>query len=454
MKRIFILFIITFSYTFSFAQSNIKKKTVKTYYQEYTKKGNHKDGSLKEEYEVLENDAKIKDGFYKKFDYDNSLLIDGFYLTDKKNGKWKYYYSNGKIKHEYNYKNDIPVGIQKEFDFDGNLLNLHNLDEQGNLDGIYKTFNAEGTCTMYINFSKNMLDGNSTYYYEDGKTRCILPYNYNQLSDTAWSYYPNGNKMAFKVMKGVNISHLEGYYENGTIKCIWKLIDSIETKYSKKLFFTNSNINYESIENDTLIFEKKWYNSKGNSLDNGTYLNGNEIMKSYIDDTLESEITYKDYLRDGLAIFYYSNGNKKHSVFYKNDKIDGDWYNYNIDGSLNYIGKKDESYAKNKTTISDYTNIISSYKGGTAQLMKYLAKSIRYPSLARENGLEGKVIIKFAINSFGDINDVELIKDGVGGECADESIRVVKNMQNWNPSFFYGFPVKTYYILPVTFKLQ
>ena len=452
-KLLYTLLFFTYAFS-SFAQDAPKKKIIKTYYQQMTRKGDLKDGTIKEEYQVLESDEEIRDGFYKKYDYDESLLIEGFYLNDEKNGQWKYYHNNGKIKEENNYKNDTPVGLQKKFDFDGKLLIQMNFNEEGNLDGSYKIINSDGICAINANFSSNMLNGITTFYYDDGKLRCKLSYKNNQLSDTAWSYYPNGNKMAFKFLKGEYVSHIEGYYENGIIKYIWKMTDSIEIKYTKKIFFASGKISYESIENDTLIFQTKWYDSKGNSLDNGTYLNGNGIMKSYNDDTLEAEVAYKDYLRDGLAVFYYSNGNKKHSVFYKNDKIDGDWYNYNIDGSLNYIGKKDESYSKNKITTTDYTDINSSYKGGPAQLMKYLSQNIRYPSLARENGLEGKIIVKFAINSFGDIKDVKILKDGVGGGCAEESIRVIKNMPPWNPSYFYGFPLNTEYVLPVTFKLQ
>ncbi|HNI31448.1 MAG TPA: energy transducer TonB, partial [Chitinophagales bacterium] len=104
--------------------------------------------------------------------------------------------------------------------------------------------------------------------------------------------------------------------------------------------------------------------------------------------------------------------------------------------------------------IFDRAEVMPTYPGGVPELMKFLMKNIRYPSLARENGLEGKVIVKFYIDTDGTVKDPTVLKDNVGGGCGDEAIRVVKAMPKWTPGSQRGKAVKVYYTLPVTFKLQ
>lgn len=106
------------------------------------------------------------------------------------------------------------------------------------------------------------------------------------------------------------------------------------------------------------------------------------------------------------------------------------------------------------TEIFDRAEIMPAYPGGVPELMKFLAKNIRYPALARENGLQGKVIVKFYIDIDGTVKEPAVLKDGVGGGCAEEAVRVINKMPKWSPGSQKGKPVKTYYTLPITFKLD
>lgn len=115
--------------------------------------------------------------------------------------------------------------------------------------------------------------------------------------------------------------------------------------------------------------------------------------------------------------------------------------------------KAPEPVAPKEPEIFDRAEVMPSYPGGQSAMLKYLSNNIRYPSLARENGLEGKVVVKFTVDKDGSIKDPIILKDGVGGGCADEAIRVIKSMPKWSPGLQRGNPVKVYYILPVSFKL-
>lgn len=94
-----------------------------------------------------------------------------------------------------------------------------------------------------------------------------------------------------------------------------------------------------------------------------------------------------------------------------------------------------------------------SFPGGEAELLKYLAKNIQYPALARENNIQGSVVLTFVVNKDGSISDVNIVRD-VGGGCGKEAERVVKSMPKWSPGEANGNPVKVRFTLPVKFKLE
>ena len=92
------------------------------------------------------------------------------------------------------------------------------------------------------------------------------------------------------------------------------------------------------------------------------------------------------------------------------------------------------------------------FPGGTAALMKWLASNVRYPQMALENGISGRVIVKFVVEKDGSVSGVTLVR-GVDKDLDREAIRVVKSMPKWQPGKNNGQPVRCYFNLPVNFKL-
>lgn len=86
-------------------------------------------------------------------------------------------------------------------------------------------------------------------------------------------------------------------------------------------------------------------------------------------------------------------------------------------------------------------------------IVKYLSQNIRYPAAAREEGIEGKVILQFVVDKDGSVTNIEIKRD-LGGGCGKEAERVVRSMPKWKPGKQNGQPVRVYYTLPVTFKLS
>lgn len=97
-----------------------------------------------------------------------------------------------------------------------------------------------------------------------------------------------------------------------------------------------------------------------------------------------------------------------------------------------------------------FSEVMPTFKGN---IYKYLGNNIRYPSMAKEQNITGKVIVRFVVNEDGGISNVTLVR-GIGGGCNDEAMRVIRNMPNWNPGMQNGKAVKVYFTLPINFQLQ
>ena len=93
------------------------------------------------------------------------------------------------------------------------------------------------------------------------------------------------------------------------------------------------------------------------------------------------------------------------------------------------------------------------FPGGQAALMKWLSNNIRYPEAAQQNDIQGRVIVKFVVEKDGSIGAATIAK-GVDKDLDREALRVVKKMPRWQPGKNNGVAVRSYFTLPVTFRLQ
>lgn len=107
-----------------------------------------------------------------------------------------------------------------------------------------------------------------------------------------------------------------------------------------------------------------------------------------------------------------------------------------------------------KPEIYTIVENMAEFPGGTAEMIKFLRDSTRYPSKMREIGVGGKVFLKFVVNENGSIEFVEVLRGTGVKELDAEAIRVVKSMPNWKPAQMSGRVVKCYFNLPFSFALD
>lgn len=93
------------------------------------------------------------------------------------------------------------------------------------------------------------------------------------------------------------------------------------------------------------------------------------------------------------------------------------------------------------------------FPGGETALLKYIAQSIKYPVIAQENGIQGRVTVTFVINQQGKAVEAQILR-GVDPALDKEALRVIGTLPTWKPGKQRGKPVRVKYTVPVLFRLQ
>ena len=140
------------------------------------------------------------------------------------------------------------------------------------------------------------------------------------------------------------------------------------------------------------------------------------------------------------------------------DDVEVEDININADVDQNesieeYIAPEIEEEEVHEQEVFTIVEEMPDFPGGMQKLADYLAKNIKYPQMARESGIQGRVFINFVIEPDGSVSNIKVLRS-LGGGCDEEAVRVVKSMPKWKPGKQRGKPVRVSYNLPVNFKLQ
>jgi protein TonB len=93
------------------------------------------------------------------------------------------------------------------------------------------------------------------------------------------------------------------------------------------------------------------------------------------------------------------------------------------------------------------------FEGGMGAWAKFIQRNLRYPDLAQEQGVQGKVFVSFVVEKDGSISNVSVIK-GIGGGCDEEALRVIRKSPRWKPGMQQNIPVRVRYNMPLSFMLS
>lgn len=124
---------------------------------------------------------------------------------------------------------------------------------------------------------------------------------------------------------------------------------------------------------------------------------------------------------------------------------------YNSEGQMNSDSQHSKSVKDKNIFVA--VDEIPSFPGGWIEFHNYLNSNIHYPADAMKSNIQGRVILKVVVEIDGSISNIIVVK-GVESSIDKESIRVVSNMPRWAPGKIKGQPVRSYFTIPIDFRLQ
>lgn len=119
--------------------------------------------------------------------------------------------------------------------------------------------------------------------------------------------------------------------------------------------------------------------------------------------------------------------------------------------SVNGLGVGDHP-ANNEPVGMGLLEKYPEFPGGHDAFNRYISRNLRYPMMARENNISGRVFVSFIIEKNGSLSNIQVVR-GIGGGCDDEAIRVLRNSPSWTAGMQNGQKVRVAYTMPIFFQL-
>ena len=288
--------------------------------------------------------------------------------------------------------------------------NIHFIDAElsiGTATVFYNNGNIKRSKGNYIKDATGIYPyGRFVNYYHNGKTESTGSYDYDFA----------------KRIKGARVGRWMEFYDNALQKC---------------------EFNYDSLVNDSYreVVLNAWDSTGIGTLTDG---NGYRIYEEisppqYLQSTVVNiKANYKNGLLEGTLTGSYIDGNKLYCTEqYSAGKL--------LDGISYDLSGKSYSYS----VLSENPK----FPGGDAQLMTFLQRNIKYPDYERDNNIQGKVLLRFVVDSNGDVSDIQIIRH-VSKGLDEEALRVVKHLPSFKPGIHRGQTVNVYFNLPIVYRLQ
>ncbi len=166
-------------------------------------------------------------------------------------------------------------------------------------------------------------------------------------------------------------------------------------------------------------------------------------------------------VNDGLAQYWFNNGNKQASGRYKNHLKEGLWRYYHANGALAAVVNYDNGaivateywdISGNKVSLNEYeSHRPAAFPGGRAAVARYLRQNMEYPDKALEEGVSGDVVVVFELSDSGEVLQAK-VRDGVRDDINQEALRLVKEMPKWEPAVRHNRLMPTVTAVRIRFR--
>jgi antitoxin component YwqK of YwqJK toxin-antitoxin module len=297
-------------------------------------------------------------------------------------------------------------------------------------NGLFVFYYENGTKKMTANFVNRIMDGKVSYWFENGNKKAIKNYVKGSVEGESFQWYENGNtKSVVNYLNGRMEGENTQWYENGNKKSI--------TNYVKG---RPDGKEYHWYENGNKKMEGECIQDTKNRTSE------NKIIQFWDVNGVQKVI-------DGNGDYEETEKNSNASGKVKNGYKDGVWIGKHTDTIFSYT----DTYRNTKfiSGVSiDEKNVTRKYteiqkqptpEEGIPDFMSHIGRNFQTPKV---EGLSGKILVRFVVETDGSIEDIKVLKD-LGHGTAEEAIRVVKSYGGWIPGERRGRKVRCFFLLPL-----
>lgn len=128
-------------------------------------------------------------------------------------------------------------------------------------------------------------------------------------------------------------------------------------------------------------------------------------------------------------------------------------YTKTIEGDPNELITTKKAINTDSNRIYTVVEQQPEFPGGVGELYMWIKNNLKYPQKALDNHSEGKVIVQFVVEKDGSVSNARVVRDGVGDDAAEETLRLVNSMPAWSPGKQNGKKVAVQYTLPFIFQI-
>jgi len=440
---------------------------------EETKTVNEKNGPVQYEFEVLRRNESIKHGTYTER-VDGQTIVSGQYDLGKMTGTWTYFRDSEK-KLEEVYVNGLLNGNSIVYD-DGEIIGTYSCKDgkfdgeystkwpenlrphisanytSGLLNGDYEERSADGNTVVKTVFEAGEWNGPYEAFYDNGKPRCRLHFANGELAGELAVFYDNGNPM------------LKGNVEDGKLVSCDFLGKAPKSGIAASGIKDGEGSIYVYNNTDSVVYFLHFSNG---------VLHGKQVIHE--DGRITKEIEFMNGKPHGSVKHYDEKGRINYSGQCENGYKVGAWTTgrgRKAEVSDPYsVADKDtfKSFHKYglgtflmdiKPTLKKMYEVVDDqpmFSGGEMALGEFLRDHIQYPSMEKNNGIEGTTYIHFTVSHTGELDHIRVYPGSESRSTTsmrEESLRVISMMPRWQPGLKDGIPVDCKFMLPIKYTLR
>jgi TonB family protein len=382
-----------------------------------------------------------KHGRFSWFYKSGNKMSEGTYTKGKQTGHYiSYYNSPGVISQKLFFlESGLADGISQEFDSATGKVIKEGMYLNGKKDGKWNYFYPDGKKKGFEEFKNDALHGEMELFYTSGKLFLSTNFKFGVISGKNVCYYADGRKCFEGEFVGPKAYGVYIFYDSASRKPLYKG-EMMEGKKVGTWYYFDPGT-------DVVIRKEQYENGK---------LGGN-FFAYYRNGDKKVEGKFKEGKHTGKwNYFYQGTGNRWSKVSYGEDGfLTGELLVYYEDGEL----KRREVYVNGKITETRcYTSegIDTAYTpvqteaifGG--DVSTFIGKELKYPPIAKMQGIEGKVKVEFVVEEDGSISGATVI-ESLNNECDKEALRIINAMPKWIPAQMDGQAFSSTVTVPVVF---